>query len=178
MVLCSKGGDSMQYMNKVFYNMGPQEREAKRQGRISYDSALLPNLKIMPMNQARAFSLYYIPTMRTLDLIGHISRSDIVLDEFYKKLPAVAQKNFFVDSFLHLLHSGQESLIDSLQIKANLLDAALEKIQKDPRLDADLRLMMEALSLDMQRGKRLLPSLYFYFVLLSAFCFPLLTFCF
>ena len=66
--------------------------------------------------------------------------------DFSNQVSMQGELNFFVDSFLHLLHRGQESLIESLQIKANLLDAALEKIQKDPRLDADLRLMMEALS--------------------------------
>lgn len=54
--------------------------------------------------------------------------------------------NYFVDSFLYLLHCGQEILRENLQGKIHLLEAALAKIQADTRLDEDLKLIMSALS--------------------------------
>jgi len=51
-------------------------------------------LKIKPLNQNNIYDLYYIPTMKTIDLISKISKDDIVLMHLYDQLPEVAQKNF------------------------------------------------------------------------------------
>lgn len=95
----------MQYMNKIFYNISPEERQAKLKDRHSYDSALVTDLEIKPINQSQAFPLYYIPTMKTLDLVGQIAKNDMILDRLYYQLPTIAQRNFLIDLLSDELYS-------------------------------------------------------------------------
>lgn len=96
----------MQYMNKLFYNLGSiTNREAKLKERLKYDSIVLPGLQIKPINQSKIYDLYYIPTMKTIDLISSISKYDIILTQLYEKLPNLAQKNFLIDMLSSELHS-------------------------------------------------------------------------
>lgn len=96
----------MQYMNKLFYNLGSiTNREAKLKERLNYDSIVLPGLQIKPINQSKIYDLYYIPTMKTIDLISSISKNDIILMQLYDNLPKLAQKNFLIDMLSSELHS-------------------------------------------------------------------------
>ncbi|NMB09687.1 MAG: Fic family protein [Tissierellia bacterium] len=96
----------MQYMNKLFYNLGSMaNREAKLKERLNYDSIVLPGLQIKPINQSKIYDLYYIPTMKTIDLISSISKDDIILMQLYDNLPKLAQKNFLIDMLSSELHS-------------------------------------------------------------------------
>ena len=96
----------MQYMNKLFYNLGSiKNREAKLKERLNYDSIVLPGLQIKPINQSKIYDLYYIPTMKTIDLISSISKNDIILMQLYDNLPKLAQKNFLIDMLSSELHS-------------------------------------------------------------------------
>lgn len=96
----------MQYMNKLFYNLGSiKNREAKLKERLNYDSIVLPGLQIKPINQSKIYDIYYIPTMKTIDLISSISKDDIILMQLYDNLPKLAQKNFLIDMLSSELHS-------------------------------------------------------------------------
>lgn len=96
----------MQYMNKLFYNLGDiSNREAKLKERLNYDSAIFPGLQIKPINQSKTYELYYIPTMETIDLISKISKDDIILTQLYDNLPDMAQKRFLVDILSSELHN-------------------------------------------------------------------------
>ncbi|WP_077369924.1 Fic family protein [Anaerosalibacter sp. Marseille-P3206] len=96
----------MQYMNKLFYNLGSiTNREAKLKERLKYDSIVLPGLQIKPINQSKIYDLYYIPTMKTIDLISSISKDDIILMQLYDNLPKLAQRNFLIDMLSSELHS-------------------------------------------------------------------------
>lgn len=99
----------MQYMNKVFYNLkGYEERNRKLKERLNYDSIILPNLQIKPINQPKTYDLYYIPTMRTIDLISSISKDDIILMDLYQELPDVAKRTFLIDIVSSELQSTNE----------------------------------------------------------------------
>lgn len=96
----------MQYMNKLFYNLGNHSnRNAKAQERMNYDSAIIPKLKIKPINQSKEYDLYYIPTMKTIGLISKISKDDIVLMRLYENLPYLGQGKFLIDMVSSELHS-------------------------------------------------------------------------
>lgn len=99
----------MEYMHKIFYNLaGRRERKEKLKERLDYDSILKPNLKITPLNQDELFQLYYIPTMKTIDLINSISKDDIILVSLYEKLPPLAKKAFFIDMISSELKSTND----------------------------------------------------------------------
>lgn len=96
----------MQYINKLFYNLGDiSNREAKLKERLNYDSVIFPRLQIKPISQSKIYELYYIPTMKTIDLISNISKSDIILMRLYDNLPNMAQKSFLVDILSSELHN-------------------------------------------------------------------------
>ena len=70
----------MQYMNKTFYNLkSASNREDKLKERLNYDSVILPGLEVKPLNQNKTYNLFYIPTMKTIDLISNISKDDVIL---------------------------------------------------------------------------------------------------
>ncbi len=96
----------MQYMNKIFYNLGSiSNREDKLRERLNYDSVMIPQLQIKPINQSKIYDLYYIPTMKTIELISNVSKDDVILMQLYEKIPNIAQKKFLIDMLSSELHS-------------------------------------------------------------------------
>ncbi|MDD4088509.1 MAG: Fic family protein [Tissierellia bacterium] len=99
----------MNYFHKEYYNLKDlTERKRKAKERMNYDSAIITNLEIKPINQSDSFKLFYVPTNDTIDLIADISSLDVKLDNLYNKLPEVAQNNFFIDMLSSELHSTNE----------------------------------------------------------------------
>ena len=119
----------MQYMNKLFYNLGSiKNREAKLKERLNYDSIVLPGLQIKPINQSKIYDIYYIPTMKTIDLISSISKDDIILMQLYDNLPKLAQKNFLIDMLSSELHST--NLLEGVRSsKEELVSTAKEVLE-------------------------------------------------
>lgn len=135
-----KGGDNVQYMNKVFYNLkGLADREAKLVQRLNYDSLVIPGLEIKPLNQNKIFQAYYIPTMKTIDLISSISKDDVVLMQLYDKLPKLAQHKFLIDMLTSELHST--NLLEGVRSsKEELVFTAKELLEKKSGSSEDLKL--------------------------------------
>ncbi len=99
----------MEYMNKIFYNLGSnKDRKLKMDSRLSYDSTIKTNLTIKPINQSKTFSLYYIPTIETMNLICSISKIDMEIQYLYSKLPDIAKHNFLIDIISSELQSTNE----------------------------------------------------------------------
>lgn len=96
----------MRYMNKLFYELKPEGRKDKLKDRLNYDSVLVTNLQIKPMDQSNIFNLYYVPTMKTIDLIGKISKDDVILSQLYDKLPGIAKQRFIIDMLSEELYSS------------------------------------------------------------------------
>ncbi len=121
----------MQYMNKIFYNLkGNEERNKKLEERLNYDSIILPDLKIKPINQPKTFNLYYIPTMKTIDLINSISKDDIILMDLYNKLPSAAKRTFLIDMISSELQSTNE--IEGVKSsKEELVSTTKEVLKKE-----------------------------------------------
>ncbi len=99
----------MNYFHKEYYNLKDlEERKRKAKERMYYDSTIITNLEIKPINQSDSFKLFYVPTNETIDLIADISNLDVKLDNLYNKLPEIAQNNFFIDMLSSELHSTNE----------------------------------------------------------------------
>jgi len=97
------------YFHKEYYNLKDlEERKRKAKERMYYDSTIITNLEIKPINQSDSFKLFYVPTNETIDLIADISNLDVKLDNLYNKLPEIAQNNFFIDMLSSELHSTNE----------------------------------------------------------------------
>ncbi|TCK93159.1 Fic family protein [Natranaerovirga hydrolytica] len=99
----------MRYFHKEYYNIKSlKERKEKAKKRMNYDSAIRTNLEIKPINQPELFTLYYVPTNSTIEIISEISMQDVTLEKIYEDLPGVAQKNFFVEMISQELQSTNE----------------------------------------------------------------------
>lgn len=99
----------MNYFHKEYYNLRDlTERKNKAKERMNYDSSIITNLEIKPINQSDNFKLYYVPTNDTMDLISNISKLDVKLENLYNNLPRVAKDKFFVDMLATELHSTNE----------------------------------------------------------------------
>lgn len=128
----------MQYMNKVFYNLrGNEERNKKLSERLNYDSIILPNLQIKPINQPKTYDLYYIPTMKTIDLINSISKDDIILMDLYKELPDVAKRTFLIDIVSSELQSTNE--IEGVSSSKEELVSTTKEVLKGEDYNKSLR---------------------------------------
>lgn len=129
----------MQYMNKLFYNLGSiSSREAKLKERLNYDSVMLPNLEIKPIDQSKIYELYYIPTMKTMELISNISKDDIILIQLYDNLPNMAQKRFLIDMISSELHST--NLLEGVRSsKEELVFTTKEVLEKNSDNQEHLR---------------------------------------
>ena len=130
----------MQYMNKIFYNLkSPSNREDKLKERLNYDSIILPKLEVKPLNQNKVYNLFYIPTMKTIDLISNISKDDVILMQLYNNLPKVAQDKFVIDMLTSELHST--NLLEGVRSsKEELVFTAKEVLEKKSDTREDLRL--------------------------------------
>lgn len=130
----------MQYMNKTFYNLkSASNREDKLKERLNYDSVILPGLEIKPLNQNKTYNLFYIPTMKTIDLISNISKDDVILMQLYNNLPKVAQDKFVIDMLTSELHST--NLLEGVRSsKEELVFTAKEVLEKKSETSEDLRL--------------------------------------
>lgn len=130
----------MQYMNKVFYNLkSASNREDKLKERLNYDSVILPGLEVKPLNQNKIYNLFYIPTMKTIDLISKISKDDVILMQLYNNLPKVAQDKFVIDMLTSELHST--NLLEGVRSsKEELVFTAKEVLEKKSETREDLRL--------------------------------------
>ena len=99
----------MNYFHKEYYNLKDlTERKKKAKERMNYDSTIVTNLEIKPINQSDSFKLFYVPTNNTIDLIAHISNLDVKLENLYNQLPKIAQNNFFFDMLGSELYSTNE----------------------------------------------------------------------
>lgn len=88
----------MQYMNKLFYNLGSSENRLKKlEERKSYDSTLKIDLYIKPEKQKNKYSLYYVPTIETMNLMKKISLDDKKIVNLYENLPNRAKESFYID---------------------------------------------------------------------------------
>lgn len=130
----------MQYMNKIFYNLKTSSnREDKLKERLNYDSIILPGLDIKPLEQNKTYSLFYIPTMKTIDLISKISKDDVFLMQLYDSLPKLAQDKFLIDILSSELHST--NLLEGVRSsKEELVFTAKELLEKKSNTQKDLRL--------------------------------------
>lgn len=130
----------MQYMNKTFYNLKTaSNREDKLKERLNYDSVILPGLEVKPLNQNKIYNLFYIPTMKTIDLISNISKNDVILMQLYNNLPKVAQDKFVIDMLTSELHST--NLLEGVRSsKEELVFTAKEVLEKKSETREDLRL--------------------------------------
>ncbi|MBP2026209.1 Fic family protein [Peptoniphilus stercorisuis] len=128
----------MQYMNKLFYNLrGYDEKKRKLEERLKYDSIISPNLKIKPINQSKIYELYYIPTMKTIDLINSISKDDIILVDLYNELPDVAKKAFLIDMLSSELFSTNE--IEGVKSSKEELVSTTKEVLKSENYNTNLR---------------------------------------
>lgn len=99
----------MNYFHKEYYNLKSlEERKRKAKERMNYDSSIITNLEIKPINQSDSFKLFYVPTNETIDLIADISNNDVKLENLYNKLPVVAQRNFYIGMLSSELQSTNE----------------------------------------------------------------------
>jgi Fic family protein len=100
---------NVNYFHKEYYKLTHlTERKRKAKERMQYDSTIITNLEIKPINQSDSFKLFYVPTNRTIDIIADISKLDVKLDSLYNKLPEIAQNNFFIDMLSSELQSTNE----------------------------------------------------------------------
>lgn len=88
----------MQYMNKLFYNLGSSEKRLKKlEERRNYDSTLKIDLSIKPEKQKNKYKLYYVPTIETMNLMKKISLDDKKIVNIYNNLPSRAKESFYID---------------------------------------------------------------------------------
>lgn len=97
----------MEYMNKLYYNIRPNEKE-ERDKRYNFDSALRLPFTIKPMDQSEEYPLYYIPTNKTIDLILEIVSMDKVLEQEHSTLAGEARMNFLISAISEELFSTNE----------------------------------------------------------------------
>lgn len=124
----------MLYFHKEYYNLKTlNDRKNRSRERMNYDSTIKTNLEIKPINQPETFTLYYVPTNDTIELISEISRLDILLENSYNDLPGLAQKMFFVDMLSMELQSSNElegvrsSKDEIVQTAKRILDEGKDK---------------------------------------------------
>jgi len=124
----------MLYFHKEYYNLKTlNDRKNRSRERMNYDSTIKTNLEIKPINQPETFTLYYVPTNDTIELISEISRLDILLENSYNDLPGLAQKMFFVDMLSMELQSSNElegvrsSKDEIVQTTKRILDEGKDK---------------------------------------------------
>lgn len=99
----------MNYLHKEYYNLkNTADRKNKSKIRMNYDSAIVTNLEIQPINQPEKFNLYYVPTNTTIELISKIIEIDVRLENLYNNLPGIAQRNFFIEMLSSELYSTNE----------------------------------------------------------------------
>ncbi|TJX14976.1 Fic family protein [Tissierella creatinini] len=99
----------MKYFHKEYFNLGDFEsRQKKAKERMNYDSTIVTDLEIKPINQPEIYRMFYVPTNETIELIANISRLDVILAKMYEQLPEVAQNNFFINMLASELHSSNE----------------------------------------------------------------------
>lgn len=129
----------MDYMNKLYYNLrGQTAREKKLDERLAYDTSIFPGLKIKPINQSKVYDLYYIPSMKTIELISTISKDDIILLQLYDRLPSLAQDKFIVDMLSSELHST--NLLEGVRSsKDEIVSTAKEVLEKKSKNKTNLR---------------------------------------
>lgn len=149
----------MRYMNKLFYNLGDiSKREDKLRERINYDSVVSTGLQIKPINQSKEYDLYYIPTMKTMELISSISKDDVILMQLYNELPGIAQKKFLIDMLSSELHDtnlleGVESNKEELVFTAKQMLAQKSNSKRDLRFFNVINSYMELQSGNLSRPK-------------------------
>lgn len=113
---------NVNYFHKEYYKLTHlTERKRKAKERMQYDSTIITNLEIKPINQSDSFKLFYVPTNRTIDIIADISKLDVKLDSLYNKLPEIAQNNFFIDMLSSELQSTNELKVSEV-LKKNLYE--------------------------------------------------------
>ena len=124
----------MLYFHKEYYNLKTlNDRKNRSRERMNYDSTIKTNLEVKPINQPETFTLYYVPTNDTIELISEISRLDILLENSYNDLPGLAQKMFFVDMLSMELQSSNElegvrsSKDEIVQTTKRILDEGKDK---------------------------------------------------
>lgn len=129
----------MDYMNKLYYNLrGQTAREKKLDERLAYDTSIFPGLKIKPINQSKVYDLYYIPSMKTIELISTISKDDIILLQLYDRLASLAQDKFIVDTLSSELHST--NLLEGVRSsKDEIVSTAKEVLEKKSKNKTNLR---------------------------------------
>lgn len=99
----------MKYFHKEYYSIGDFESRIKKaKERMSYDSSVITNLEIKPIDQPKTYRLFYVPTNNTIELVSKISKFDVILENTYNQLPVLAQNNFFINMLSAELHSTNE----------------------------------------------------------------------
>lgn len=143
----------MKYMNKVFSSsIRYEDRRQRLEERLNYDSIILPNLQIKPINQPNIYDLYYIPTMKTIDLINAISKDDIILMDLYRELPDGAKKSLLIDLISSELQSTNE--IEGVKSSKEELVSTTKKVVKEDSYKKSLRFSNISNSyLQLQRDK-------------------------
>ncbi|THF76225.1 Fic family protein [Cohnella fermenti] len=112
----------MRYLHKYYHDLNTSDFEALYQDRLSSDVSVRLGLHIRPMNQARHYELYLVPTLKMISLTSRIYRTSAQFENVFRGLPPIAQRQFineciaeelFHTNDLEGIKSNKEELIRS-----------------------------------------------------------------
>lgn len=98
----------MKPLHKIFHQVSNTDFKEEYKKRLSFDSTIVLDLEIKPINQSETFKLYYTPTHNMMSSIEKIYEYDKELEKIFQSLPDVAKKQFIIESVAEELYSTND----------------------------------------------------------------------
>lgn len=98
----------MKALYKKFYELNEKNFNDLFERRKTSETAVITNLKIKPMNQREIYQLYFIPTLKMLELCNEIYGTDKYLQILFDDLPEIAKKKYMLECIVEELQNTNE----------------------------------------------------------------------
>lgn len=137
----------MRDLYKIFFESNTDHFQKVYANRKSFDSTVVFDLMITPINQSNTFNLYYVPTEQIILLISNIYKIAQQINEISYRLPDLAKEQFVLETLVDELYhtneiegvkSSRAEIVDSVKSIQRKKD---QKIRFDSMITAYYRLI-------------------------------------